>query len=162
MSTTNVTEMTTTIAASEWTPVVTTRVEHYAAGKTLRSKVPRSHHAAFSAAPDRPDPVSLLEESNRSRVAELVPIRYGRMALSPFTFLRGSAGVMARDPATIPTTGIRVQLCGDAHLSNFDVYATPERDQVFDVNDFDETLPGPWEWNVKRLTASVPVHCHCN
>lgn len=157
MTTTDVPEITTTITPSEWKPVVTTRAERYAAGKALRNKVPRSSHAAFSPAPDRPDPVSLLEESNRSRVAELVPIRYGRMALSPFTFLRGSAGVMASDLAITPTTGIQVQLCGDAHLSNFGVYATPERDQVFDVNDFDETLPGPWEWDVKRLAASVLV-----
>jgi uncharacterized protein (DUF2252 family) len=157
MTTTNDTEITTKIASSESRPVVTTRAERYAAGKALRNKVPRSSHAAFSAAPDRPDPVSLLEESNRSRLAELVPIRYGRMALSPFTFLRGSAGVMASDLATTPISGIRVQLCGDAHLSNFGVYATPERDQVFDVNDFDETLPGPWEWDVKRLAASILV-----
>ena len=157
MTTTNATETTTTIAPSEWVPVVTTRAERYAAGKALRNKVPRSSHATWSAAPDRPDPVSLLEESNRSRLAELVPIRYGRMALSPFTFLRGSAGVMASDLATTPISGIRVQLCGDAHLSNFGLYATQERDQVFDVNDFDETLPGPWEWDVKRLAASLLV-----
>jgi uncharacterized protein DUF2252 len=94
-------------------PVVTTRAERYAAGKALRNKVPRSSHAAWSAAPDRPDPVSLLEESNRTRLAELVPIRYGRMALSPFTFLRGSAGVMASDLATTPISGIRVQLCSN-------------------------------------------------
>ncbi len=155
--TTNVPEITTEIASSEWKPIVTTRAERYAAGKALRSSVPRSSHATFTVTLDRPDPISLLEESNRARVAELVPIRYGRMALSPFTFLRGSAGVMASDLATTPTTGIKVQLCGDAHLSNFGVYATPERDQVFDVNDFDETLPGPWEWDVKRLAASVLV-----
>jgi uncharacterized protein (DUF2252 family) len=157
MTTTNVTERTATNVSSEWQPVVTTRAERYAAGKALRSKVPRSSHATWSAAPDRPDPVSLLEESNRSRLPELVPIRYGRMALSPFTFLRGSADVMANDLATTPISGIRVQACGDAHLSNFGVYATPERDQVFDVNDFDETLPGPWEWDVKRLAASIQV-----
>jgi uncharacterized protein (DUF2252 family) len=157
MTTTNVTQTTTTNASSVWKPVVTTRAERYAAGKALRSKVPRSSHAAWSAASDCPDPVSLLEESNRFRLPELVPIRYGRMALSPFTFLRGSAGVMANDLASTPTSGIRVQACGDAHLSNFGVYATPERDQVFDVNDFDETLPGPWEWDVKRLAASIQV-----
>src|SRR5690348_3054832 len=127
MTTTNATQTTTTNASSAWKPVVTTRAERYAAGKALRSKVPRSSHAAWSAASDRPDPVSLLEESNRSRLPELVPIRYGRMALSPFTFLRGSAGVMASDLASTPTSGIRVQACGDAHLSNFGVYATPER-----------------------------------
>lgn len=157
MTTTNTTETTTTTATSEWKPVVTTRAERYAAGKALRSKVPRSSHATWSPAPDRPDPVSLLEESNRSRVPELVLIRYGRMVLSPFTFLRGSANVMANDLAATPITGIRVQACGDAHLGNFGVFATPERDQVFDVNDFDETLPGPWEWDVKRLAASVMV-----
>ena len=154
--TTHATEPTPNVS-SVGTPVVTTRAERYAAGKALRSKVPRSSHAGWSPAPDRPDPVSLLEESNRSRIAKLVPIRYGRMALSPFTFLRGSANVMASDLATTPITGMRVQACGDAHLSNFGVYATPERDQVFDVNDFDETLPGPWEWDVKRLAASVMV-----
>lgn len=145
------------ISSSEWRPVVTTRAERYAAGKALRKRVPRSSHATWSVTPDRPDPISLLIESNRSRVAELVPIRYGRMALSPFTFLRGAAVVMASDLATTPTSGIRVQACGDAHLSNFGIYATPERDQVFDVNDFDETLPGPWEWDVKRLFASIVV-----
>jgi len=101
--------------------------------------------------------MSLLIASNRSRVADLVPIRYGRMALSPLTFLRGSAVVMASDLATTPASGMQVQACGDAHLSNFGIYATPERDQVFDVNDFDETLPGPWEWDVKRLFASIVV-----
>ena len=138
-------------------PAITTRAERYAAGKALRSQAPRSSHAGWSAVTNRPDPVSLLEESNRSRLPELVPIRYGRIALSPFTFLRGSANVMASDLATTPVSGIRVQLCGDAHLSNFGVFATPERDQVFDVNDFDETLPGPWEWDVKRLAASLMV-----
>ena len=157
MITTNASETTTTNASAGFQPVVTTRAERYAAGKALRSKVPRSSHAAWSAPSDRPDPVSLLEETNRSRLQNLVPIRIGRMVLSPFTFLRGSADVMASDLATTPITGIRVQLCGDAHLSNFGVYATPERDQVFDVNDFDETLPGPWEWDVKRLAASLMV-----
>ncbi len=99
---------------------------------------------------DRPDPISLLEESNRSRVQELIPIRYGRMSLSPFAFLRGSAGVMASDLTNTPVSGIKVQICGDAHLSNFGLFATPERNLVFDVNDFDETLPGPWEWDLKR------------
>jgi uncharacterized protein (DUF2252 family) len=157
MTTTHATEITTTSISSEWRPVMTTRAERYAAGKALRSKVPRSSHAAWSAAPDRPDSVSSLEESNRSRRPELVPIRNGRMALSPFTFLRGSADVMANDLSHTPISGIRVQACGDAHLNNFGVYATPERDQVFDVNDFDETLPGPWEWDVKRLAASIQV-----
>ena len=102
-------------------------------------------------------PISLLEESNRTRVPELVPIRYGRMSISPFTFLRGSAIVMASDLAKTPISGIKVQICGDAHVSNFGVFATPERNLVFDVNDFDETLPGPWEWDVKRLAASIMV-----
>ena len=129
--------------------------ERRAAGRALRAKVPRSSHATWSPAPDRPDPISLLEESNRSRIATLVPIRYGRMITSPFAFLRGSAVVMAGDLAMTPVTGIQVQVCGDAHIANFGTYATPERNQVFDVNDFDETLPGPWEWDVKRLAASI-------
>ena len=134
-----------------------TIAERRAAGKALRTKVPRSSHATWSPAPDRPDPISLLEESNRSRIAKLVPIRYGRMITSPFAFLRGSAVVMAGDLAMTPGTGIQVQACGDAHIANFGTYATPERNQVFDVNDFDETLPGPWEWDVKRLAASIVV-----
>ena len=134
-----------------------TLAERYAAGRALRSKAPRTSHAEWAAAPDRPDPISLLEESNRTRVPELVPIRYGRMSLSPFAFLRGSAGVMASDLAHTPVSGITVQICGDAHMSNFGGFASPERELVFDVNDFDETLPGPWEWDVKRLAASIMV-----
>ncbi len=134
-----------------------TIAERRAAGKALRTRAPRASHATWSPAPDRPDPISLLEESNRSRIAALVPLRYGRMITSPFAFLRGSAVVMAGDLAMTPNTGIQVQACGDAHLSNFGTYATPERNQVFDVNDFDETLPGPWEWDVKRLAASIVV-----
>ena len=125
------------------------------AGKELRNKVPRSSHAEWSKASNRPDPLYLLEEQNRSRLAYLVPLRYQRMAASPFTFLRGSAIVMAQDLVTTPVTGIGVQICGDAHLNNFGIYATPERNQVFDVNDFDETLPGPWEWDIKRLATSI-------
>ena len=125
------------------------------AGKELRIKVPRSSHAEWAKAADRPDPLHLLDEQNRSRLAHLIPLRYQRMVASPFTFLRGSAIVMAQDLATTPITGIRVQICGDAHLNNFGIYATPERNQVFDVNDFDETLPGPWEWDIKRLAASI-------
>ncbi len=128
-----------------------------AAGRELRNKVPRSSHAGWTPAADRPDPLSLLEEQNRSRLAHLVPLRYARMVASPFAFLRGSAVVMAQDLAATPVTGIQVQICGDAHLSNFGIYATPERNQVFDVNDFDETLPGPWEWDIKRLAASIVV-----
>ena len=133
------------------------RAERYAAGRALRAKASRVSHGEWAAASDRPDPISLLEEENRTRVTELVPIRYGRMSLSPFTFLRGSARVMASDLAKTPVSGITVQLCGDAHLSNFGFFATPERNLVFDVNDFDETLPGPWEWDLKRLAASIVV-----
>ena len=139
----------------EWDRRLTSRVERYAAGKALRSQVPRSSHAAWAPDPERPDPISLLEQANSTRLAQLVPIRFGRMSLSPFAFYRGSANIMAYDLAKTPVSGIQAQLCGDAHLSNFGVFASPERLQVFDVNDFDETLAGPWEWDVKRLAASV-------
>ena len=133
------------------------RAERYAAGKALRAKAPRISHGEWASAADRPDPIRLLEEENRTRVPELVPIRYGRMSLSPFAFLRGSARVMAIDLSKTPVSGIQAQICGDAHLSNFGIFATPERNLVFDVNDFDETLPGPWEWDLKRLAASIVV-----
>jgi uncharacterized protein (DUF2252 family) len=133
------------------------RRDRLRAGKALRARIPRSSHGAWVPPRDRPDPIALLEASNRARVADLVPIRFGRMSLSPFAFLRGSAAVMARDLAPTPQTGLRVQLGGDAHLSNFGVFGTPERNEVFDLNDFDETLPGPWEWDVKRLAASLVV-----
>ncbi|TMD70356.1 MAG: DUF2252 domain-containing protein, partial [Chloroflexi bacterium] len=153
--------MTTTTTPStiptEWTRDLTSRAERHAAGKALRSNAPRSSHGEWAPDPERPDPIGLLEESNMTRLENLVPIRYGRMSMSPFAFLRGSAAVMASDLAKTPVSGIRAQLCGDAHLSNFGVFATPERRQVFDVNDFDETLAGPWEWDVKRLAASVLV-----
>jgi len=149
--------MTVSTSSSEGISTYSTRAERYAAGKALRSKTPRTSHGEWTPASDRPDPISLLEESNRTRVQELVPIRYGRMSISPFTFLRGSAIVMASDLAKTPTSGITVQICGDAHVSNFGGFATPERNLVFDVNDFDETLPGPWEWDVKRLAASIVV-----
>jgi uncharacterized protein (DUF2252 family) len=126
-------------------------------GREARTRVPRSSHRRFEAGPGRPDPVDLLESQAVSRVPELVPIRYGRMAVSPFTFYRGAALVMASDLATTETTGITVQCCGDAHLSNFGVFGSPERRLVFDVNDFDETLPGPWEWDLKRLAASLAI-----
>jgi hypothetical protein len=126
-------------------------------GKEARTRAPRSSQAEFSPAGDRPDPVSLLERQAKSRVVELVPIRYGRMLVSPFTFFRGAALVMASDLATTPRSGLKVQLSGDAHLSNFGLFASPERALMFDVNDFDETLPGPWEWDVKRLAASVVI-----
>lgn len=131
-----------------------TRAARLAAGKSLRRKVPRSAHAAWKPDRNRPDPLELLAKVDRSRLVELLPTRYGRMSLSPFGFLRGAVAVMANDLASTPVTGLRVQLCGDAHLSNFGFFGTPERDQVFDANDFDETLPGPWEWDVKRLATS--------
>jgi len=124
-------------------------------GRALRRSVPRGDQASWAAAPDRPDPLELLAENNRPRLPDLVPVRYGRMLASPFAFLRGSAVIMTDDLARTPDTGLRVQTCGDAHLGNFGVFGTPERNLVFDVNDFDETLPGPWEWDVKRLAVSV-------
>ncbi len=127
------------------------------AGRALRQTVPRSAHREWHPAADRPHPLKLLEQSNQGRLAELIPLRYGRMLQSPFTFLRGSALIMATDLATTPITGIRVQSCGDAHLLNFGGFATPERNFTFDLNDFDETLPAPWEWDVKRLATSVFV-----
>ena len=127
------------------------------AGKDARRKAPRASHGLWEPAADRPDPIALLEAQAASRVPELVPIRYGRMAASPFAFFRGAAAVMASDLTATPTSGIRVQCCGDAHLSNFGGFASPERELVFDLNDFDETLPGPWEWDLKRLVASVAV-----
>jgi len=133
------------------------RSERLATGKALRERVARESHAAWKPPRHGRDPVAILEISNRGRLAELVPIRYGRMARSPFTFLRGSAGLMAHDLATTPTTGIRVQACGDCHLLNFGGFATPERRLVFDLNDFDETLPAPWEWDLKRLVVSFLV-----
>ena len=139
------------------TSLYVSAVDRAARGRLLRSGAPRSGHAAWEARADRPDPVSLLEEQGADRVPELVPIRYGRMSASPFAFYRGAACVMASDLATTPRSGIRVQLCGDAHLSNFGGFASAERQLVFDLNDFDETLPGPWEWDVKRLVASVAV-----
>ena len=126
-------------------------------GRAARAHTPRSSHAEWRAPPDRRDPVAVLEDQATSRVAELVPIRYGRMLVSPFTFYRGAAAIMAADLAETPTSGLKVQLCGDAHLSNFGIFASPEREMLFDINDFDETLPGPWEWDVKRLTASLCV-----
>jgi uncharacterized protein (DUF2252 family) len=144
------------MAVAERTPAAA-RAERAANGREARSRAPRSSHAAFAPAPDRPDPVALLERQAATRVPELVPIRHGRMLASPFAFFRGSALVMATDLAEAPRTGLTVQLCGDAHLSNFGAFATPERRLVFDVNDFDETLPGPFEWDVKRLAASFEV-----
>src|SRR5450631_474532 len=131
--------------------------ERVALGKKARSAVPRSSQGAWEAQVGRPDPVALLQSQAASRVPELVPIRYGRMMVSPFTFYRGAALIMASDLSTTADSGLTVQACGDAHLSNFGVFASAERTLVFDLNDFDETLPGPWEWDVKRLTASLAI-----
>jgi len=138
------------------------RSERKALGKTLRKEVPRSSHSDWQPSADRPDPLSLLQEQDKGRLQYLVPIKYGRMAESSFAFLRGSAVVMAADLANTPSSGLVVQLCGDAHLSNFGVFATPERRLVFDINDFDETHPGPWEWDLKRLVASSVVAGRAN
>jgi uncharacterized protein (DUF2252 family) len=131
--------------------------ERAAAGKAARDAAPRSSHGEWEPATDRTDPVEMLEQQATSRVGQLLPLRYGRMLVSPFTFYRGAAAVMAADLAGTPTSGLTAQLCGDAHLSNFGAFASPDRELVFDVNDFDETLPGPWEWDVKRLAASFSV-----
>jgi uncharacterized protein (DUF2252 family) len=134
-----------------------TVAERAARGKSVRAEVPRRALGAWEAPPGRSDPVSLLEEQAKTRVPELVPIRYGRMLVSPFSFFRGAASTMASDLAGLPRTGLDVQLCGDAHLSNFGGYAAPDRRLVFDINDFDETLRGPYEWDLKRLAASFAV-----
>jgi uncharacterized protein (DUF2252 family) len=131
--------------------------ERVARGKAARMEAPRSRHAEWEPWAERPDPIALLEEQAITRVPELVPIRYGRMVASPFAFFRGAAYVMASDLSTTTRSGLQAQLCGDAHLSNFGGFASPERDLVFDVNDFDETLPGPWEWDLKRLAASIAI-----
>jgi len=136
--------------------------ERVARGKAARAEVPRSSHAVFEPHASRPDPVALLQRQAETRVPELVPIRYGRMLVSPFTFYRGGALIMANDLAPTPRSGLNVQCCGDAHLSNFGVFASPERLLVFDINDFDETLPGPWEWDVKRLAASMLIAAQDN
>jgi uncharacterized protein DUF2252 len=128
-------------------------------GRAARKRTPRSAHGDWSPASDRPDPVAVLVRQAATRVEELVPIRYGRMLASPFAFYRGAAAVMAGDLAATPTSGIVVQACGDAHISNFGGFAAPDRRLVFGPNDFDETLPGPWEWDVKRMAASVEIAC---
>lgn len=138
-------------------PVFRSRDERLAEGRARREAVPRGSHAAWQPPAGRADPIDTLEASNRDRVPELVPIRYGRMLASPFTFLRGSAGLMASDLATTPASGFRVQACGDCHMLNFGLFATPERNLIFDINDFDETLPAPWEWDLKRLAVSFVV-----
>src|SRR6187200_452489 len=136
--------------------------ERVARGKAARNEVPPAGHAVFEPLSTRADPVELLERQAKTRVAELVPIRYGRMLVSPFTFYRGAAAIMAHDLGATPRSGLTVQCCGDAHLSNFGVFGSPERRLVFDVNDFDETLPGPWEWDVKRLAASMLIAARDN
>ncbi|MGW9136064.1 DUF2252 domain-containing protein [Streptomyces sp. NPDC055681] len=139
-----------------------TPAERAARGKAARRRTPRSGHAGFAPPSDRPDPLGVLDAQSASRVPELVPIRYSRMAESPFRFYRGAAAIMAADLATTQDSGIRVQLCGDAHLLNFGLLASPERQLIFDINDFDESLPGPWEWDVKRLAASLAVAGRAN
>src|SRR3954463_2643885 len=135
-------------------PSLDERAEH---GREARDHTPLDSHAGWRPAADRPDPVTVLDAQNRTRDADLVPVRHGRMMVSPFTFYRGAARVMAADLSTTPTAGLDVQLCGDAHLSNFGVFASPERRLMFDLNDFDETLPGPFEYDVKRMAASFTV-----
>ncbi len=136
--------------------------ERRAKGKALRGQTPRSSHGDWKPAADRPDPLSLLQAQDKGRLQHLLPIKYGRMVASPFAFLRGSAVVMASDLAASPVTGLDAALCGDAHLANFGIFATPERELVFDVNDFDETYRGPWEWDLKRLAASAVVAGRAN
>ena len=144
----------------DYTPNVRPRFtidERRVAGKERRSSVPRVSHGDWTPAFNRPDPVAVLKAEEPGILQDLIPIKYGRMLDSAFAFYRGSAAVMAGDLAKTPVSGIRVQLAGDAHLSNFGAYGTPERRLVFDLNDFDETLPGPWEWDIKRLVASLVV-----
>ena len=136
--------------------------ERHDVGREARNRVPRSSHGDWTPAADRADPVALLVEQNERRDQDLVPVRHGRMKVSPFTFYRGAARVMAHDLAGTPVAGLTAQLCGDAHLSNFGLYASPERAQVFDLNDFDETLPGPFEWDVKRMAASFTIAARNN
>jgi uncharacterized protein (DUF2252 family) len=136
--------------------------ERRAKGKEARNRTPSASHTGWAPATDRPDPVALLEEQNVTREPDLVPVRHGRMLVSPFTFYRGTAKIMAADLAATPTAGLQVQLCGDAHLSNFGVFASPERRLLFDLNDFDETLPGPFEYDVKRLAASFTIAARNN
>jgi uncharacterized protein (DUF2252 family) len=133
------------------------REERIQIGKSLRERLPRSSHAVWQPPAAGREPIEIIEASNRGRLQELIPIRYGRMLRSPFTFLRGSAALMAYDLATTPKTDIIVQACGDCHLLNFGFFATPERNLVFDINDFDETLPAPWEWDLKRLVVSFVI-----
>ncbi|MFD0345382.1 DUF2252 domain-containing protein [Kitasatospora aburaviensis] len=139
-----------------------TPAERAAFGRAARRTAPRSAHAEYQPGPQRPDPLAILEAQSARRVQELIPIRYGRMSESPFRFYRGAAAIMASDLAGSPDSGIRTQLCGDAHMLNFRLLASPERQLVFDINDFDETLPGPWEWDVKRLASSLVIAARAN
>lgn len=136
--------------------------EHADRGKVLRGEVPRESHAQWKPSPSRQNPLDILGKADETRVPELVPIRYGRMLPSPFTFFRGAAAIMAADLAQTPSIGVRVQACGDCHLKNFGGFATPERNIVFDINDFDETLPAPWEWDIKRLATSFVLAARSN
>ena len=131
-------------------------------GKSLRHQCPRQAHAVWRAPEHRPEPLQLLADSSQGRIPQLLPVRYGRMLRTPFTFYRGAALNMAADLATTPVTGLRVQACGGCHLLNFGAFATPERRVIFDINDLDETLPAPWEWDVKRLAASFVLACRDN
>ena len=136
--------------------------ERIARGRAAREQVPPSAHTGWAPATGRPDPVALLEEQNATREPDLVPVRHGRMLVSPFTFYRGAAKIMAADLKDTPTAGLNVQLCGDAHLSNFGAFASPERTLLFGLNDFDETLPGPFEYDVKRMAASFTIAARNN
>jgi hypothetical protein len=146
-----------TTALPERAAVRLTRAQRVARGRAARTAVPRASHAELDVGPGRGDPLALLEGQGLTRVPELLPIRYGRMASSAFAYFRGAALPMAGDLARTPRSGYVVQACGDAHLANFGLFASPERNLVFSINDFDETLPGPWEWDVKRLAASLEV-----
>src|ERR1700758_2469429 len=151
-----------TPASNTGFPAFVSREQRAAAGKELRAKVSRESHAGWQPHKQRPNPVKILMDSSKGRMKELLPIRYGRMLQSPFAFFRGAAAIMAEDVAHTPSTGIRVQACGDCHLVNFGGFATPERRIIFDINDFDETLPAPWEWDLKRLAASFVIACTNN
>ena len=154
--------MTLTTERGETETPALTRDERAAKGRAARAATPRSSHAEFTRDPTRPTPLELLASQDTTRVQDLLPIRYGRMAVTSFTYYRGAALPMASDLATTPRTGLTVQACGDAHLMNFGTFASPERKMVFDINDFDETLPGPWEWDVKRLAASLEIAARNN
>jgi uncharacterized protein (DUF2252 family) len=149
-------------AAENATKPPRSREERYAAGKALRDRVPRAQHSEWSPARSRRDPIDMMLESSKGRINELIPIRYGRMMVSPFTFYRGTANIMAADLASTPVSGLQAQLCGDCHVLNFNAFATPERRVIFDLADFDETMPGPWEWDVKRLAASFLLAARSN